>query len=272
MKVIYIAGAGHSGSTLLDLMLNAHPQIISVGELVNLNRKLQFKNLRKKRYPPCSCGAPSLWQCEFWSGVNHWLLQTEGKSIAELDLHPRGHRNGANEIIYRGISEVSGKKFVVDSSKVPARLAELLKADSLEIYPIHLIRNPKGQIYSAIKKQSGLLRSLLQYEIVHDQVRRQLRSRPHCVVHYEDLVVEPEITLSKLLKPLGLQFNPRQLFWAEQVKHLVAGNRVRRQQQSRLALDNRWETGLNTLQKLVIDGGTFRSRRLLGKTGFALGG
>jgi hypothetical protein len=35
MRVIYIAGTSHSGSTLLDLMLNAHPEIISVGEVLN---------------------------------------------------------------------------------------------------------------------------------------------------------------------------------------------------------------------------------------------
>lgn len=33
MRLIYIVGTAHSGSTLLDLILNAHPQIVSVGEL-----------------------------------------------------------------------------------------------------------------------------------------------------------------------------------------------------------------------------------------------
>ena len=85
-KVIYIAGTSHSGSTLLDLMLNAHPEIISVGELVNLARHLEYKKPHKKRYTSCSCGAPSLWQCDFWSRVNKATLQTEGKSIGELDV------------------------------------------------------------------------------------------------------------------------------------------------------------------------------------------
>ena len=48
MKVIYIAGTSHSGSTLLDLMLNAHPEIISVGESINLPRHLGYKMPRKK--------------------------------------------------------------------------------------------------------------------------------------------------------------------------------------------------------------------------------
>ena len=38
MKVIFIASLSHSGSTLLDLMLNAHRDVISVGELKQLGR------------------------------------------------------------------------------------------------------------------------------------------------------------------------------------------------------------------------------------------
>ena len=38
MRVIYIAGMSHSGSTVLNLMLNAHPEIFAVGELIDLNR------------------------------------------------------------------------------------------------------------------------------------------------------------------------------------------------------------------------------------------
>jgi len=38
----------HSGSTLLDLMLNAHPQAISVGELKQLGR---FARLEKDLGP-----------------------------------------------------------------------------------------------------------------------------------------------------------------------------------------------------------------------------
>ena len=38
MRVIYLAGMSHSGSTLLSLMLNAHPDICAAGELIDLER------------------------------------------------------------------------------------------------------------------------------------------------------------------------------------------------------------------------------------------
>ena len=59
MRVIYIAGTSHSGSTLLDLMLNAHPAIFSAGEVLKLNRQLGINHPRKQTGAPCSCGAPS---------------------------------------------------------------------------------------------------------------------------------------------------------------------------------------------------------------------
>lgn len=37
IRVIYVTGKGHSGSTLLDLILGNHSQIESVGELINLD-------------------------------------------------------------------------------------------------------------------------------------------------------------------------------------------------------------------------------------------
>ena len=45
-KVVYIMGRGHSGSTMLDLMLGNHEKIHSVGELTSGFRRRSEK---------CSC-------------------------------------------------------------------------------------------------------------------------------------------------------------------------------------------------------------------------
>ena len=74
-------------------------------------------------------------------------------------------------------------------------------------------------------------------------------------------MLEPEQTLQTILEPIGLQFQPRQLSWAEQEKHTIAGNRMRRHQQSRLVLDEQWKTSLTGIQKALIDVGTVFSQR-----------
>jgi hypothetical protein len=256
MRVIYIAGAAHSGSTLLDMMLNAHPAIMSVGEVLNLNRVRHSSKTGKVKETKCSCGAVGLLQCAFWSSVNTRIKQTGGTTITRLDLN---EHLTANSLLFHAISDVSGKKFVVDSSKVPNRLQHLLLQEELKVYPIHLVRKPAGQIASVIKKH-GLAKSILYYEVVHARVRQMLKSVPHSLVRYEDLVNDPKRTLQSILEPLGLEFDTRQLAWAEQEKHSFAGNHARFQSKSELVLDEAWKYRLTPAQRLLIDLGTVLSR------------
>ena len=277
MRVIYIAGTSHSGSTLLDLMLNAHPAIFSAGEVLKLNRQLGIDpprkstiRPRKQNSAPCSCGAPSLWQCPVWSRVDARTCETVGKSLTDLDMLDYGETDAGkapNAVVFKAIADVTGKTFVVDSSKLPKRLAYLMQLEELGVYPVHIVRDPKGQINSVTRKHGGFLKHIFRYELVHEQIRRTLKSVPHSVVHYEDLVRDPAGTLASILQPLGLDFDPRQLAWAEAEKHEVAGNHVRFDAKSELVLDEGWKESLSPLRQRVIDFGTLLSRQTLPKTG-----
>ena len=261
MRVIYIAGAAHSGSTLLDMMLNAHPEIMSVGEVLKLNNVKHSKSGEAKA-TRCSCGASGLLQCPFWSRVNKEIDKAHGKTLADLDVdnyHARDQRPEPNTALFKAIAAVSGKNFIVDSSKMPRRLEYLLRQEALNVYPVHLIRSPEGQISSVVHR-FGLVASIFRYEVVSAQTRAKLKSVPHGVVRYEDLVREPEQTLKRLLAPLGLIFHPLQLAWAEQPKHSFAGNHARFQSKSELVLDESWKHRLSRSQKLLIDFGTILSR------------
>jgi hypothetical protein len=270
MRVIYIAGTSHSGSTLLDLMLNAHPHMRSAGEVLKLNRQLEARTSRKATYAPCACGAPSLWQCPFWSAVDARTRAVSGKSLAELDMQDYGEldaRLAPNAIVFKAMAEASGRDFIVDSSKLPKRLTNLLRLKELDIYPVHLVRDPRGQINSVVRKHGGFLKHIFRYELIHEQIRRLLKSVPHSIVHYEDLVRDPAGTLASILQPLGLSFDPRQLAWAEAEKHEVAGNHVRFDAKSELVLDEGWKESLSPLRQRAIDIGTLLSRQTLPKTG-----
>ena len=50
------------------------------------------------------------------------------------------------------------------------------------------------------------------------------------------------------------------------MRHTVAGNRMRRQQDSQLVLDEKWKYRLSRIQKSMINIGTLRSNRTLPKT------
>ena len=270
MRVIYIASTSHSGSTLLSLMLNANVEIISAGELQNLNRQLQIKP-RRKIYPRCSCGAPSLWQCNFWRAVDGYVRSKLGKSLLDFDMLDYSNLNercADNPALFKAIASVSGKDLIVDSSKHPGRLSYLMRFGGLNIYPVHLIRSPEGQINSVLRKRPGLVKSILNYEIVNAQIRSLLRSVSHSVVRYEDLIVKPEATLRTVLEPLGVRYDPKQLKWTEFVAHDVAGNHMRWNKVSDLALDESWKRDLRHLQKYAIWCATILSRINNPETGF----
>jgi hypothetical protein len=257
MLVIYIAGTSHSGSTLLDLMLNAHPAIFATGEVLKLNR------WRGK----CACGA-RLRECRFWSAVDQRTIATSGKPLTALDMLDYSDEGATapNAVVFNAIAEVSGKSFVVDSSKMPGRLSYLLRLKELDIYPVHLVREPKGQINSVVRKYGGFLKPIFQYELVHQQIRRVIKSAPHSIVHYEDLVRDPSSTLQSILQPLGLDFEPAQLEWAKAEKHEVAGNRMRFDKSSDLVLDESWKQSLSPLKQRAIELGTLLSRKTLTRT------
>jgi hypothetical protein len=270
MRVIYIAGTSHSGSTLLDLMLNAHPAIFAAGEVLKLNRQLQVKDARRGTRAPCSCGAPSLWECRFWSAVDRRTRETSRKSLTALDMldyRDLDAASASNAVVFNAIADVSGRNFVVDSSKLPGRLYYLMRLKGLDVYPVHLVREPKGQINSVVRKHGGFFKHIFRYELIHEQLRRALRSVPHSVVHYEDLVRDPKAALRSILQPLGLDFDPRQLEWAEAEKHEVAGNHMRFNATSELVLDESWRQSLSPLKQRAINLGTLLSRQTLPKTG-----
>ena len=60
--VLLIGGAGRSGSTLLERMLDQVPGVVAVGELTDLWDSALVRGER------CGCGVPFA-KCEFWSHV-----------------------------------------------------------------------------------------------------------------------------------------------------------------------------------------------------------
>lgn len=271
-KIIFIAGASHSGSTLLDLMLNAHPEIASVGELKQLGRYARFAR-KRGRIPQCTCGAPSLGECPFWVSVGTFMQAATGQSLGELnveDYEDVQSFDRDNVVLFDAISAAAHKRYIVDSSKNSDRLERLIANPALDVFPIFLLRDPKGQICSSLRKKetnswlgkntSGLIRLIANYVGTNRRIYRLVKHRPHAAIHYEELARHPERTLSALMQQLGLAFHPRQLQWAVQERHNISGNRMRFGASSELELDEHWRDELTLAQKLAIDAGTLPGR------------
>lgn len=272
MKIIFIASLSHSGSTLLDLMLNAHPEVASVGELKQLGRFARFEKKRKqqKKYRKqkkrrqqeeplqhkCNCGAPSLMECDFWAGVSELTKVAVNRTIAELNVenyNDVASFDRDNVALFNAISAVSGANYVVDSSKDMRRLSRLIENKDNDVFPIFLVRDPKGQICSSLTNSASLTTLIARYVLTNREIYVLVKDRPHAVIHYEQLVQSPEPTLCSLMQKLGLAFDYRQLQWGTPVRHNVGGNRVRKRSSSILKLDDTWRHKLTISQKIAID-------------------
>ncbi|MEJ2647660.1 MAG: sulfotransferase [Sedimentisphaerales bacterium] len=177
LRLVYILAASHSGSTLLSMLLNSHPQIITSGEL-----KLSSRAIGDTSRYRCSCGE-FINQCVFWQKIKEGM-RSRGLEFDIADAHMdysamdskfvrrllkplhRGFvlenlRDSALKLssVWRKqlpeiqkritafistILETSGAEVVVDSSKTDLRLKYLMRNPELDIKVIHLIRDGRG--------------------------------------------------------------------------------------------------------------------------------
>ena len=84
---IYIAGRGHSGSTLLTLLLARHPKVAAVGELSLLSLQIA-RDESTKWVGRCSCGERPL-ECPVWGPP---LREIEAENGVDLATDPFGWR------------------------------------------------------------------------------------------------------------------------------------------------------------------------------------
>jgi hypothetical protein len=170
VTVLYIAGLGRSGSTLLERILGRVPGCVPVGEVVFLWERGVGDN------EPCGCGL-RFRQCPFWTAVGEaafggWDAVDLDRVLAlrhRVDRHrylaallvpwlwPPYRRDlrryaGLLGRLYVAIGRVSGAEVVVDSSKEPSYAYLLRHVREVRLRVVHLVRRSHGVAFSAAKK------------------------------------------------------------------------------------------------------------------------
>jgi hypothetical protein len=175
-RLAYLLAASHSGSTLLAMLLGAHPEACTAGEL-------KATSLGDPDAYRCSCRT-QIRQCEFWQtvtqqmnrrGIDPFDITNAGTSIFDIDspyaqrlLAPlqrgpvleavrdlalgasgrwRRHRattNQRNLALIESLLATTGASIVVDSSKVALRLKYLLQIESLDIKIVRCLRDGRA--------------------------------------------------------------------------------------------------------------------------------
>lgn len=274
LKVLYIAGDGRSGSTLLDRLIGAYPGVFSCGELGNLLQSTDSAD----EYCACSERAR---ECLFWHGVMlEWSAAVPG--FSQDEYHILQHRyerlrslfRPFNELsfssrkfaryaeytraLFTAIADLSGAGVIVDSSKSPARALALSRVPGLDLRMLHLVRDVRGVAYSLripyrerpkagpfanVKRRSNL-RFVGTWALVNyfcERVRTKL-VHPVLFIRYEDYTADPDMVLTGVAGMLGM---PRIDYEAGaghllQQSHQIAGNVVRMSPVQKIAPDENW--------------------------------
>jgi len=271
-KLVFIAGANYSGSTLLSMLLGSHPQIECLGQLYAVSGDIESGDI-------CQCGNMLL-DCEFWSKVlvetgfwdtgGHQLqpICTEvrrggalgkifGLVVPRSPSHPNVYQNFNQEIL-RAASKLSGREILIDSSKIPHRLHWLLKtgvATEHDMHVIHLTRNGFGVVNSYKRRRYGVLRGSLAWRSRNDQVFKLFTQYPtirSLRVRYEDICTRPHDTLTEVCDFLGLPFTPEILKFRARSQHQVGGNPIRHGGSEVIRLDEHWRHNLNKYDRSIF--------------------
>ena len=287
-KIIYILGGGHSGSTLLDLILGSADEAFSVGELMYVDHYKGYKTEKFHRLVKgrlCTCGE-HFDECPFWSKVvfdgednveKHENLSESFRILINI-LNPlerwaqarfriSPNRQTYDKIVEQARSIKPDVRFIVDSSKDPRRLYELIQDPEIgpeNLQVIHLIRDGRGYIYSYQKPERledgrnlrGTIDCLIEWIIVNILSRRIVKKYKlnAFTLSYDRFAEEPDAYLGRLGKFLGIDLEAETALKRieKTVYHNVHGNPIRRRKIESIRRDTKWESFFSPVKKFFL--------------------
>jgi len=246
VKILYIAGLGRSGSTLLARLLGELNGFTNVGEAA----RYFFSTTIVSQDLPCSCGS-KVSECLFWNNIATSIdkdVQRFAKDILRIrylpllmsPIQPSAFRRRMEdlllrlEFLYASIAEKAGCDVIVDSSKHPSIAYVLAKIPSIKLYVVHLVRDPRGVVYSWSKPKEYLrafspLTVVLRWMVFNlaSELLR-LHVKKYWLIRYEDLVLNPKGVLEKISKYVTGKTIDMGFLHGNQVRvhlqHALAGN------------------------------------------------
>lgn len=289
INVLYIGGEGRSGSTLLSHFLGRYPTAFIAGELSWIWQRGFIQN------EICGCGEKFL-TCPEWNTIlkesrqqflresstlsavwkkhtrtRNLLRELIGQSRFNLDSDLVGYLEAVTTL-YRQIQSTTDCQFIVDSSKSPAYAFLLNRITEIELYVLHLVRDPRGVAYSRQRRKirpedgqemirfrpafSAFLWSVNNLAI--ELLRHRLASRHHYFrLRYEDFVLDPEMSIARLVDTMPELFSSSgdaNLHKAAAEIHTVSGNPVRFELGSMsIEPDFEWIREMKWSHRLIVD-------------------
>lgn len=227
-KVVYIAGAGRSGSTFLSQLLSQNDDCFNLGQIRHLPLAL-------KRNVTCACHQP-IQECAYWGPVAAEMTGRHGEDVFErLKTGAPAFKTSATQNsgwedtavrdlirqenaeyltllgdLYATAARQAGGAALIDSSKAPEVLLSLSLIPEISLYTLNLLRDPRAVNASwakRVQKKETLQQRARNW---NNRVRRmtafhQGSDAPFLQLHYEDLASTPRQTIEDIQTWAGLQ-------------------------------------------------------------------
>jgi hypothetical protein len=294
VKVLYIAGWGRSGSTLLDRILGQIPDFVSVGEI----REMWKSGCVENR--DCGCGKPFS-ECPFWQEVGMvafggwsklpleeiislrytldraWMTPLLALPVRPPSLDQKVRRYvGFLTDLYRAIHAVSGAKVVIDSSNLASHALLLRMIPGIDLRVAHLVRDSRGVAFSWTKAIARHVTEdqttyLPRYNAVASSVRWTMYNtlasslrRLHLnerTIRYEDLMRAPGEQVRQLTEFVGIPASDLSFIKERTVRldvgHTVDGNSMRfALGDVPLRTDEEWRGKMSRVNKWTVTAAT----------------
>lgn len=282
-KLLYVTSSSYSGSTLLAFLLNTHPQIFTVSEMIGWD----FRDDEDFR---CSCGEP-LDHCAFFSKVAHAFYEeglpfrinrfgTAFRIVAServnryltanlprcrnsrLErmrdtvvwhlpvLRSRLDRIGrANRLFVETALAHSGASVFADVSKDPHRIRQLARSDCFDLSVLYLVRDIRGVVVSNMRERANDVRTAARIWLrdQHDIARIVQEFPGTRLLRYEDLCRNVDGELAGIHAFLGLENVPYPGNF-KSTEHHILGNSMRTREVGSIVLDEKWKAAITPNQ------------------------
>ncbi|HWX74564.1 MAG TPA: sulfotransferase [Solirubrobacteraceae bacterium] len=288
-KVIYVMGAGRSGSTILGVTLGNCRDFFYAGEL---DKWLPYAGTPK----PGDAERASFWEQvrgDVPEGASLFGYSTRCLERSSSLFRARKWRNRRRlrepylrvaEQLYRAVAHRSGANHVVDTSHYPLRARELQRIGGIELYLVFLARDPRSVVASfgtsAVREPTfGVLKTNAYLWLTNllslYAFLRQRRER-RVFLRYEDFIADPEAVLRRLLEALdspsalpdlhalktGVPIEGNRLIDATQVSLQARVSNSSRRSPLTSLLQLPWSVLFSFLRPVLAAGSPLRSARL----------
>lgn len=206
-EVVYIAGMGRSGSTLLARVLGAVPGAVNLGEAALFWTHAQMR----RRHIPCSCGL-DVSDCPMWGAW--WAHPPFDEDLAPTLSLRNSLRPGSEPAlrpigeglvdVYRTVAADTGASLLVDASKHVGIARALATASELPIRFVHLVRDPRG-VAGSRATQKDYLEAFspryvgLRWLVVNLAAQALARRSDYRLLRYESFVTDPALAIRQVL-------------------------------------------------------------------------